>query len=105
MLQVFWTNSDKEWGIKTLEELPAGAFVFEYVGEIITSTELSTRKGMGKYAMNLDSDWRAEIECNDDEALCIDASEFGNISRFLNHRWKFYTNEVHSFCYEYVIRY
>lgn len=64
----------------------AGTFVFEYVGEIVTNQELSTRKGKGKYAMNLDSDWRAENELSDDEALCIDASTFGNIARFLNHR-------------------
>lgn len=66
--------------------MPAGTFVFEYVGEIISSQKLSSRKGNGKYAMNLDSDWRAENELDDNEALCIDASKFGNISRFLNHR-------------------
>lgn len=84
--QVFWTNPRKEWGIKTLETLPARVFLFEYVGEIISNQELASRKGRGNYAMNLDSDWRAENELTDDEALCIDASKFGNISRFLNHR-------------------
>lgn len=60
--------------------------MFEYVGEIISNEELASRKGTGKHAMNLDSDWRAENELNDDEALCIDASKVGEISRFLNHR-------------------
>jgi hypothetical protein len=37
------------------------------------------------YAMHLDVDWTFETSINDDQALCLDGQNFGNISRFLNH--------------------
>ena len=86
MFQIFWTNSRKEWGIRTLEDLPQGAFVFEYVGQIVSNQEISTRRFHSKYVMDLDADWRNEQKLTDDEAFCLDATKCGNVSRFLNHR-------------------
>jgi hypothetical protein len=34
-------NDSKGWGIKTLEDLKAGAFFFEFVGGIVNSEELA----------------------------------------------------------------
>lgn len=84
----------KQWGIRTLEDLPRGAFVFEYVGQIVSSQEMSTRPFLGKYAMDLDADWRSEQKLTDDEALCLDATKCGNVSRFLNHRSTLYSCTV-----------
>ncbi|KAL0414229.1 UNVERIFIED_CONTAM: Histone-lysine N-methyltransferase SUVR4 [Sesamum radiatum] len=42
-LQVFMTPEQKGWGLRTLEDLPKGAFVCEYVGEVITKRELFER--------------------------------------------------------------
>ncbi|KAK6156413.1 hypothetical protein DH2020_010661 [Rehmannia glutinosa] len=91
-LQVFVTSEGKGWGLRTLEELPEGAFICEYVGEILTNMELYERNkkssGDGKhvYPVLLDADWATEGVLKDEEALCLDATHFGNVARFINHR-------------------
>ncbi|KAL5712023.1 [histone H3]-lysine(4) N-trimethyltransferase [Ranunculus cassubicifolius] len=91
-LEVFLTPADKGWGVRTVEDLPKGAFVCEYVGEILTNIELYNRNqesnGTEKhtYPMLLDADWYAEDRLEDEEALCLDGTHFGNIARFINHR-------------------
>ncbi|KAL5990351.1 hypothetical protein ACLOJK_011251 [Asimina triloba] len=89
---VFLTPEGKGWGLRTLEELPKGAFVCEYVGEILTNTELyerNTRCTGDKahhYPVLLDADWGSEGVLKDEEALCLDATFYGNVARFINHR-------------------
>jgi hypothetical protein len=39
------------------------------------------------YAMQLDADWATEATLDDNTALCWDSSLFGNMARFLNHRF------------------
>ncbi len=95
---MFWTSEGKGWGIRTLEDLPAGAFVFEYVGEILTNNEMYERNlalqkkgnGVHTYPVLLDGDWGSEANLKDEEALCLDATYFGNVARFLNHRWEIF---------------
>ncbi|GAB2302294.1 hypothetical protein Dimus_037020 [Dionaea muscipula] len=62
----------------------------EFVGEILTIVELhkrNSRKSSGKhsYAVLLDADWGSRI-VKDEQALCLDASSYGNVARFINHR-------------------
>uniref|UniRef100_A0A5B6YPP7 Putative histone-lysine N-methyltransferase SUVR2 isoform X1 n=1 Tax=Davidia involucrata TaxID=16924 RepID=A0A5B6YPP7_DAVIN len=91
-LQVFMTPEGKGWGLRTLEELPKGAFVCEYVGEVLTNAELYERisRSPGNeehaYPVLLDADWGAEGVLKDEEALCLDATYYGNVARFINHR-------------------
>ncbi|XP_074311673.1 putative inactive histone-lysine N-methyltransferase SUVR2 [Silene latifolia] len=91
-LQVFWTASGKGWGLRTMEDLPKGAFVCEYVGEVVTNTELDerNRKSNGNdkhtYPVHLDADWNSESILDDDFALCLDATNYGNVARFINHK-------------------
>ncbi|KAL5712021.1 [histone H3]-lysine(4) N-trimethyltransferase [Ranunculus cassubicifolius] len=91
-LEVFLTPAGKGWGVRTVEDLPRGAFVCEYVGEILTNIELYNRNqesnGTEKhtYPVLLDADWYAEDRLEDEEALCLDGTRFGNIARFINHR-------------------
>jgi hypothetical protein len=93
-MQVFITPEGKGWGIKVLADLLLGAFVFEYIGEILTNSDMEVRNkdllsaGKGKqiYSVLLDADWGSEMWLNDEEALCLDATHFGNVARFLNHR-------------------
>ncbi|OVA02327.1 SET domain [Macleaya cordata] len=91
-LQVFLTPHGKGWGLRTLEDLPRGAFVCEYVGEILTNTELyernmrSTGNERHTYPVLLDADWGSEGVLKDEEALCLDATFYGNVARFINHR-------------------
>ncbi|XP_027938009.1 probable inactive histone-lysine N-methyltransferase SUVR1 isoform X2 [Vigna unguiculata] len=90
-LQVFLTSDGKGWGLRTLEDLPKGTFVCEFVGEILTLNELHERnmknpKG-GKYTFPvlLDADWDLGV-VKDREALCLYAASYGNVARFINHR-------------------
>ncbi|KAF5938198.1 hypothetical protein HYC85_025704 [Camellia sinensis] len=91
-LQVFMTPGGKGWGLRTLEDLPKGAFVCEYVGEILTNAELFERVSKSPsseehaYPVLLDADWGSEGVLKDEEALCLDATHYGNVARFINHR-------------------
>ncbi|KAG6662822.1 hypothetical protein CIPAW_03G270100 [Carya illinoinensis] len=90
-LQVFCTSEGKGWGLRTLEDLPKGAFVCEYAGEILTNTELydrnleNSKSGKPTYSILLDADWGSG-DLKNEEALCLDATFFGNVARFINHR-------------------
>ncbi|KAL3644992.1 hypothetical protein CASFOL_010172 [Castilleja foliolosa] len=91
-LQVFMAPGGKGWGLRTLEDLPKGAFVCEYVGEVLTNAELFERVSRSpkgekhSYPVLLDADWCAEGVLKDEEALCLDATYYGNVARFINHR-------------------
>ncbi|KAJ1409359.1 WIYLD domain [Sesbania bispinosa] len=91
-LQVFLTREGKGWGVRTLEDLPKGCFVCEYIGEILTNTELYERtvhncgNDRHTYPVTLDADWGSEGVLKDEEALCLDATYNGNVARFINHR-------------------
>ncbi|GAB2235698.1 hypothetical protein Drorol1_Dr00026134 [Drosera rotundifolia] len=90
-LQVFWTPEGKGWGLRVAEDLPKGAFVCEYVGEILTNNELHERNEQRSgerhvYPVLLDADWASESILKDEEALCLDATFYGNVARFINHR-------------------
>ncbi|KAI9180990.1 hypothetical protein LWI28_010023 [Acer negundo] len=58
-LQVFFTPEGKGWGLRTLEKLPK---------------------------VLLDAYWVPKGVSKEEEALCLDATNFGNVARFLNHR-------------------
>ncbi|KAJ1416653.1 WIYLD domain [Sesbania bispinosa] len=81
----------KGWGLRTLEDLPKGAFICEFVGEILTVKELHERNlkypknGKFTYPILLDADWGSRA-VKDNEALCLYAATFGNAARFINHR-------------------
>ncbi|KAL3697275.1 hypothetical protein R1sor_011351 [Riccia sorocarpa] len=46
--KIFFTHDGNGWGLRTLEQLPAGAFVCECVGEILTNMEQEERNNNGK---------------------------------------------------------
>ncbi|KAG7480473.1 hypothetical protein MATL_G00056510 [Megalops atlanticus] len=74
-LQVFRTRN-MGWGVRTLQNIPQGTFVCEYVGEIISDAEADIREN-DSYLFNLDN--------KVGDVYCIDARFYGNISRFINH--------------------
>lgn len=91
-LQVFFTREGKGWGLRTLEDIPKGAFVCEYAGEVLTSAELyeravdSAKNGKHLHQVLLDANWGSEGVLMDKEALGLDGTFYGNIGRFINHR-------------------
>uniref|UniRef100_A0AAR2LKJ2 Euchromatic histone-lysine N-methyltransferase 1b n=1 Tax=Pygocentrus nattereri TaxID=42514 RepID=A0AAR2LKJ2_PYGNA len=74
-LQLFRTLK-MGWGVRTLQDIPQGTFVCEYVGEIISDAEADVREN-DSYLFSLDS--------KVGDMYCIDARFYGNISRFINH--------------------
>ncbi|KAM5146349.1 histone-lysine N-methyltransferase EHMT1 [Mantella aurantiaca] len=74
-LQLFRTKN-KGWGVRSLQDIPAGTFVCEYVGELISDTEADVRE---------DDTFLFDLDNKDGEVYCIDARFYGNISRFINH--------------------
>ncbi|XP_071690171.1 probable inactive histone-lysine N-methyltransferase SUVR2 [Rutidosis leptorrhynchoides] len=91
-LQVFMTSGGTGWGLRSLEDLPKGSFVCEYVGELLTCYELynrvsqSPKKNEYAYPVLLDAEWGDENDIKDEKALCLDATYYGNVARFINHR-------------------
>ncbi|XP_039027402.1 probable inactive histone-lysine N-methyltransferase SUVR1 isoform X2 [Hibiscus syriacus] len=86
-LQVFLTPDGRGWGLRTLEKLPKGSFVCEFVGEILTISELYARnREKHTSPVLLDAYWGLKGVPKDEEALCLDATCYGNVARFINHR-------------------
>ena len=92
------TTSISMWGLFALEEIPAGAYVLEYVGEILTAKEGDKRGrvydkiGMSYlFDMNEPDDtdeYDMQVQKSSYEdffPLCVDAAYHGNESRFINH--------------------
>ena len=59
--------------------IPAGGFILPYVGELITDEEAERRK-KDTYLFNLDIKTHQGSEPN-----CMDAVNYGNCGRFINH--------------------
>lgn len=86
------------WGLFALEDIPAGAFLTEYRGEVVTKKQgdmrgkFYDRNGLSYlFDMNdpLDSDEKEKLiqkaYLNEFFPLCLDAMFFGNEARFINH--------------------
>ncbi|CAK6977873.1 LOW QUALITY PROTEIN: histone-lysine N-methyltransferase EHMT1a [Scomber scombrus] len=74
-LQLFRTQK-MGWGVRVMQDIPQGAFICEYVGEIITDAEADKREN-DSFLFTLDN--------KVGDVHCIDARLFGNIGRFINH--------------------
>lgn len=74
-LQLFRTQK-MGWGVRAMQDVPQGAFICEYVGEIISDAEADKREN-DSFLFTLDN--------KVDDVHCIDARLFGNIGRFINH--------------------
>ncbi|XP_027018734.2 histone-lysine N-methyltransferase EHMT1a [Tachysurus fulvidraco] len=74
-LQVFRT-AKMGWGVRALQDIPEGAFICEFAGEIVSDGEANVRDN-DSYMFNLDN--------KVGEVYCIDAQFYGNVSRFMNH--------------------
>lgn len=88
-----FSTEGKGWAVRSIEYLPKGSFICEYIGEILTNTELYERNKQSRknerhtYPVYLDADWGSEQVLKDEEALCLDATNYGNVARFINHRY------------------
>ena len=83
-LAIFRTDNGCGWGVKAMENIKAGSFVVEYVGEVITSEEAEERgrkyDAEGRtYLFDLD------FNLGEENLYTVDAAYFGNLSHFINH--------------------
>ena len=84
-LQVFRTEH-KGWGLRTLTDLRERTYVCEYVGEII-SEEVAQQRGEAYDKQGCSYLWTQSV-AEEGAAIVpysIDATDFGNESRFINH--------------------
>ncbi|CAK1594383.1 unnamed protein product [Parnassius mnemosyne] len=68
------------WGLKTLEDIKAGQFVIEYVGELIDEEEFK-RRMVRKHEIRDENYYFLTL----DKERMIDAGPKGNLARFMNH--------------------
>jgi len=83
-LQIYRTDNGCGWGVRAMENIRAGSFVVEYVGEVITSDEAEER---GK---KYDAEGRTylfdlDFNLGDENLYTVDAAFYGNCSHFINH--------------------
>ncbi|KAG8141740.1 hypothetical protein E2320_006427 [Naja naja] len=74
-LQLFRTRK-MGWGVRTMQDIPLGTFVCEYVGELISDAEANVRE---------EDCYLFDLGNKDRDVYCIDARFYGNVSRFINH--------------------
>lgn len=86
-LCIFKTDNGRGWGLKTLERIQAKRFVVHYTGELLTVSTSEKRererKEYNRYLFALD--YAPVVGIQGLEENVIDASEYGNLSRFINH--------------------
>ncbi len=83
-LLIFRTANGTGWGVKTLEFLPRGMFIGKYVGKVILWEEgesLPEVEGRSRYLFDIDH----KKEHDGHSKYTVDAFEYGNFTRFINH--------------------
>ncbi|XP_050429011.1 histone-lysine N-methyltransferase SUV39H2-like isoform X2 [Adelges cooleyi] len=83
-LQIFRTDNNRGWGVKTLVPIKQGTYVTKYTGEVITSTEAEVRANSNGQK----STYMFDLDYNTEKNNCVysvDATIYGNVSHFINH--------------------
>lgn len=75
-----YRTPSRGWGLKTLEDIKAGQFVIEYVGELIDEEEFR-RRMRRKHEIRDENFYFLTL----DKERMIDAGPKGNLARFMNH--------------------
>ncbi|KAI7744878.1 hypothetical protein M8C21_027213, partial [Ambrosia artemisiifolia] len=84
------------WAVRAGEPIERGTFVCEYIGEVIDKNEANKRRArLGREACSfiyeIDARVNDMIRLMDGEATyAIDATKYGNVSRYLNHRYNIF---------------
>ena len=68
-VEIYWTGSDRGYGLRAAREIAKGQLVAEYVGEIVSQSSVQN----WRYVMSLP------------QGYAIDASMAGSPARFINH--------------------
>jgi hypothetical protein len=74
----------KGWGVRSPDFVPRGSFLCEYIGEYISDDEAEMR-GIKYDDQNMSRLMDVVGDGKDVVRMCIDATHFSNLGRFLNH--------------------
>ena len=74
----------KGWGVRSPDAVPEGAFLCEYIGEYISDDEAESR-GIRYDDQKMSRLMDVLGDGKDSVRMCIDATRFSNLGRFLNH--------------------
>ncbi|EXC02080.1 Histone-lysine N-methyltransferase, H3 lysine-9 specific SUVH6 [Morus notabilis] len=101
-LEIFKTK-DRGWGVRSLNFIPSGSFICEYLGEFLSDKEAEARTGNDEYLFDIGNNYNdntlweglstlmpSSVSASDEivedsEGFTIDAAEYGNVGRFINH--------------------
>uniref|UniRef100_A0ACD5ZN75 Uncharacterized protein n=1 Tax=Avena sativa TaxID=4498 RepID=A0ACD5ZN75_AVESA len=89
-LEIFKTEN-KGWAVRAAEPIPRGTFVCEYVGEVVKDDDAmrnveSDTKSACSYLFDMASHIdRGRVDTSGTCPYMIDATRYGNVSRFINH--------------------
>ncbi|KAA0041049.1 histone-lysine N-methyltransferase, H3 lysine-9 specific SUVH6-like [Cucumis melo var. makuwa] len=100
-LEIFKTKS-RGWGVRSLNSIPSGSFICEYIGELLEDKEAEQRTGNDEYLFDIGNNYSdnslwdglstllPDAQANacdimEDGSFTIDAASYGNIGRFINH--------------------
>ena len=100
-LEVFKTPS-RGWGVRSLNSIPSGSFICEYMGELLQDMDAEQRSN-DEYLFDIgrsfddhdfqggpststpDSQDISKSSFTDNGGFTIDAAHYGNVGRFINH--------------------
>ncbi|XP_013454650.2 histone-lysine N-methyltransferase, H3 lysine-9 specific SUVH6 [Medicago truncatula] len=100
-LEIFKTNS-MGWGVRSLNSIPSGSFICEYIGEVLEEKEAEQRTSNDEYLFDIGNNknnnnlWdglsnlfpnshSSSSDVVKDFDFTIDGAQFGNVGRFVNH--------------------
>ncbi|XP_061389860.1 histone-lysine N-methyltransferase SETMAR [Musca vetustissima] len=92
-LKIIFSKKFQSYGIITTRDIPMGAFICEYAGELLTKNEAvirirnNNRKRQMNYVLCLKEHLKCQhgTESNKGHITIVDPSKKGNIGRYLNH--------------------
>lgn len=100
-LEVFKTES-RGWGVRSLNSIPSGSFICEYIGELLEEREAEARTGNDEYLFDIGNNYNdtslwgelatlmpdapsSSSQVVEGSGFTIDAAQKGNVGRFINH--------------------
>lgn len=95
-LEIFKTES-KGWGVRSHNFIARGSFICEYAGELLSEKEAEKRTDNDEYLFDIGNNGAPEESMGhphpqssfskptEDYGFTIDAAEYGNVGRFVNH--------------------
>ncbi|KAJ7952586.1 Histone-lysine N-methyltransferase, H3 lysine-9 specific protein [Quillaja saponaria] len=100
-LELFKTRT-RGWGVRSLNSIPSGSFICEYMGELLEEREADERTRNDEYLFDIGNNYSdntlwdglstlmPDVDSSSCEGLAdggftIDAAQYGNVGRFINH--------------------